>query len=113
MTMKKPGYYVEGTHYGTCFHQARARAAHLSEVYGRPIPITNVDHVEWVSQVYASNPGPVEPIDGVCCGCGYSGEEETPCPQRDDGVHCWHCRLRQRRASGYWYDVRAIDEEEA
>jgi hypothetical protein len=53
---KRPGYYVEGTHYGTRFHQARARAAHLSAVYGRPIPITNVDHkgdTETVSQVYA------------------------------------------------------------
>jgi hypothetical protein len=41
-----------------------------------------------------------EPIDGVCCGCGYCGEEETPCPKRDDGVHCWH-----------WYDGPDDEEE--
>ena len=31
--------------------------------------------------------------DGVCCSCGYAGEEETPCLAREDGVHCVH-----------WYD---------
>lgn len=29
-------------------------------------------------------------VDGVCCGCGYSGEEETPCETRDDHLHCVH-----------------------
>ncbi len=28
--------------------------------------------------------------DGVCCACGYDGEEETPCPKREDGTHCEH-----------------------
>lgn len=27
-------------------------------------------------------------IAGKCCGCGYAGEDETPCHERDDGVHC-------------------------
>lgn len=30
------------------------------------------------------------PRDGVCCGCGYTGHEETNCPGRDDGIHCVH-----------------------
>ena len=30
------------------------------------------------------------PADGMCCGCGYSGEEETACAEREDGVHCVH-----------------------
>jgi hypothetical protein len=25
---------------------------------------------------------------GVCCSCGYSGEDESPCPKREDGTHC-------------------------
>lgn len=28
--------------------------------------------------------------DGVCCDCGYDGQEETPCPKRDDRTHCVH-----------------------
>jgi hypothetical protein len=28
--------------------------------------------------------------DGVCCGCGYAGEEEMPCAGREDGTHCVH-----------------------
>lgn len=31
----------------------------------------------------------LEGIPGTCCQCGYSGTEETPCPERDDG-HCDH-----------------------
>jgi hypothetical protein len=32
-----------------------------------------------------------EPVSGVCCACGYTGDEETPCPTRDDGhSHCDH-----------------------
>jgi hypothetical protein len=27
---------------------------------------------------------------GVCCGCGYSGVQETPCPAAFDGQHCDH-----------------------
>ena len=38
--MKRPGYYVEGTHFRDRFHQARARAAFLAQEYGRPIDIT-------------------------------------------------------------------------
>jgi len=28
--------------------------------------------------------------NGVCCSCGFSGEEEVVCPVRTDGVHCVH-----------------------
>lgn len=31
-----------------------------------------------------------EPINGTCCACGYSGDEETPCLKREDGAHCEH-----------------------
>jgi hypothetical protein len=31
---------------------------------------------------------------GVCCSCGYSGEEETECQAREDKTHCVH-----------WWDV--------
>jgi len=31
-----------------------------------------------------------DPVMGRCCGCGYTGLEETPCPERKDGVHCVH-----------------------
>ena len=33
---------------------------------------------------------------GVCCTCGYEGDEETPCPKRNtakynfDQIHCVH-----------------------
>jgi hypothetical protein len=27
---------------------------------------------------------------GKCCGCGYEGDEETPCPRRKDEIHCNH-----------------------
>ena len=30
------------------------------------------------------------PINGICCSCGYSGEEETKCPDREDQTHCYH-----------------------
>ena len=30
------------------------------------------------------------PVNGVCCGCGYDGEDETPCVGRSDGTHCVH-----------------------
>ena len=42
--MKRPGYYVEGEWFKDRFHQARARAAHLSEQYGRPIDLFRVEH---------------------------------------------------------------------
>jgi len=29
-------------------------------------------------------------VTGVCCNCGYHGQEETPCPEREDGTHCEH-----------------------
>ena len=32
----------------------------------------------------------MEPKNGVCCDCDYAGEEETPCPNRKDGIHCEH-----------------------
>ncbi len=38
--MKRPGYYVEGRHFGERFHQARARAAHLAAEFGRMIDVT-------------------------------------------------------------------------
>ena len=28
--------------------------------------------------------------NGVCCNCGFSGEEETVCPAREDKTHCVH-----------------------
>lgn len=28
-------------------------------------------------------------VEGLCCKCGYSGVEETPCPKDEDG-HCQH-----------------------
>lgn len=28
--------------------------------------------------------------DGVCCSCGYDGDEDTPCLNRTDRVHCVH-----------------------
>lgn len=38
--------------------------------------------------------GPEKPaggaVDGTCCACGYADEAETPCPKRDDGLHCNH-----------------------
>ena len=41
-----------------------------------------------------------KPISGICCSCGYSGKEETPCSQREDKTHCEH-----------WWD--GADEGEA
>lgn len=41
---KRPGYYVEGQWFRDKFHQARARAAHLAEEYGRPVAVTFVAH---------------------------------------------------------------------
>jgi hypothetical protein len=29
-------------------------------------------------------------VAGKCCSCGYDGEDETPCPKREDGTHCDH-----------------------
>jgi len=31
-----------------------------------------------------------EPINGVCCSCGYAGEDETLCLSREDRTHCVH-----------------------
>jgi hypothetical protein len=42
--MKRPGYYVEGKWFKDRFHQARARAAHLAEQYGRPVDLKRVEH---------------------------------------------------------------------
>lgn len=42
--MKRPGYYVEGRHFGDHLHQARARAAHLSAQYGRPVKVMHLAH---------------------------------------------------------------------
>jgi hypothetical protein len=33
---------------------------------------------------------PRKPMNGVCCCCNFSGEEETTCPSRADGIHCVH-----------------------
>lgn len=30
------------------------------------------------------------PEPGECCDCGYAGEDESPCPKREDGIHCEH-----------------------
>lgn len=43
--MKKPGYWVEGVHFGTRYAQALARASHLAKLYGRAVNVTRVDHV--------------------------------------------------------------------
>lgn len=37
-------------------------------------------------------------IDGICCSCSYSGEEETPCLKQEDGHHCIH-----------WYEGESPD----
>jgi hypothetical protein len=42
--MKRPGYYVEGRYFRDLFHQACARAAYLSQEYGRPIPVMFLAH---------------------------------------------------------------------
>ncbi len=41
------------------------------------------------------------PINGICCSCGYSDDEETPCDQRDDRAHCEH-----------WYEGPDVDEQQ-
>lgn len=28
--------------------------------------------------------------NGICCSCGYGGEAETICMDRDDKIHCVH-----------------------
>lgn len=40
---KRHGYYVEGTCHGTSIAQARGRARHLANTFGRNVPITLVD----------------------------------------------------------------------
>lgn len=40
--VKRPGYYVEGRWYRDHFHQARARAAHLAEEFGRPVRVLHL-----------------------------------------------------------------------
>ena len=42
-----------------------------------------------------------KPVAGRCCGCGYTGEDETPCPKRDDESHCAH-----------WWDGPADDSQQ-
>lgn len=42
--MKRPGYYVEGRHFGDHLHQARARAAYLAAQYGRPVKVMFLAH---------------------------------------------------------------------
>ena len=39
----KPGYYVEGRHYGFNIAQARARAQFLAREFGRPVALTYTD----------------------------------------------------------------------
>jgi hypothetical protein len=31
-----------------------------------------------------------DPVSGHCCSCGYTGQKETECPNREDRVHCEH-----------------------
>lgn len=31
-----------------------------------------------------------KPTNGVCCFCGFNGEEETECPDSMDKTHCEH-----------------------
>jgi hypothetical protein len=38
----------------------------------------------------AKKPKPPTPKDGVCCSCGYSGNEQTKCQKREDRTHCVH-----------------------
>jgi len=40
--------------------------------------------------VTTQDPHPYGPINGVCCSCGFGGEEETECPARKDHTHCVH-----------------------
>jgi len=43
--MPRPGYYVDGKEwFGDRFHQARARAAHLSSEFGRPVDVSRLEH---------------------------------------------------------------------
>ena len=50
---KRHGYYVEGTPYDTSIAQARGRARHLANTFGRDVPITLVDSTgEKVVAVY-------------------------------------------------------------
>jgi len=34
--------------------------------------------------------GRMEEKYGTCCSCGYTEEEETSCPKREDQIHCVH-----------------------
>ncbi len=43
MVDEKHGYYVEGRNYGSSIAQARGRARHLANTYGRNVPITHID----------------------------------------------------------------------
>jgi hypothetical protein len=43
-----------------------------------------------------------EPRGGRCCACGYEGNEETPCLEREDETHCVH-----------WWDGASEDWDDA
>ena len=51
MKRVKPGYYVEGRHYGFSIAQARARAEFLAREFGRPVALTYVDQRGQVLEV--------------------------------------------------------------
>lgn len=61
--MKEPGYYVEGTHYGTRIAQARARARHLANEYKRAIEIRQVGHDGKDTRVSTHKPGGFDVVE--------------------------------------------------
>jgi hypothetical protein len=57
MSTKEPGYYVEGTHYGTRIAQARARARLLANEYKRPVEVRVIGHAGTETLVSTHRPG--------------------------------------------------------
>lgn len=49
-------------------------------------------------RVHGSQVHRVLPKEGVCCDCGYSGEERIPCTNREEGVHCEHWMIASLQA---------------
>ena len=49
--------------------------------------------------------------DGKCCSCGYTGEEETRCPKRDDEIHCVHWSQGPGSDEDYFTDRAALEAD--
>lgn len=59
---------------------------------GDAISKSYVESMEWVTahvtqEEYVKEESMKE-ADGICCGCGYYGKKQTPCPTRADKIHC-------------------------